>query len=147
MTKYMKLCNLMMNLLKNKYPNLKTKHGYNPSSRLVEISFIECDANYSITRDCKWKDLKRRVDKLFNKEDEYIDCSICCKKMSSRVFCPKCSNWTCGSCYINIIRIGHGVHTCPYCKRSMGSKIDYAGVEIIVQCILEKLNMKLVENT
>lgn len=74
----------------------------------------------SVLADSVWTDVKRVLTKkLARHEDEWV-CGICCEVSSSRVNCNKCSNDTCGECYIRSFVEGRGVIVCPFCRQRTG---------------------------
>lgn len=74
--------------------------------------------------------LKRIVGRSINPDT--LLCEICSETKEQNVTC-RCSNTYCVDCYINIIRSGSGIFTCPYCRYTFGNR--YINVDKCIDMI------------
>lgn len=135
--KYEQRCLIIKNLIEKHYNNHTFKFYYNTDNRLYNI-LINGTTNISILGDNTWQDIKRHIDKKLNYKNN-SECGICFETIKKNVTCPKCSQNLCAECYINIIRKGKGIFTCPFCKYKFGEKMELFDLALAIVSIKEML--------
>jgi hypothetical protein len=76
--------------------------------------------------DTKWKDLRRRIDKVLITSNN--ECQICedfdSKVNNQQVLCCKCANTYCVYCQIDMLEKNRGLGICPYCRDTCGTVLS-----------------------
>ena len=91
---------------------------------------------FSVLETSVWTDVKRiLLKKLDNRNEHEWICAICCEASSVRVNCNKCSNDTCGECYIRTFVTGQGVIICPFCRHRTGQQFPAHMIPTLVEDI------------
>lgn len=107
--------------LKPKPPEYEIRCSNEENTDII-IRFPELKKTVTILKIYKWKEAKRILDKKMNSDDKN-ECEICYTQMiENKVSCPKCANYYCGECYINIYRENKGIIICPFCRWKYGYK-------------------------
>lgn len=133
--KYDNRCNIIKNLILQKYKNDEFIFKRNLETYFIEI-IINNNNIITLLPDDSWKQIQRHINKKLN----YIieDCSICFNEIKTNVSCNKCGNNWCRDCYINIFRINKGIIKCPHCRFEFGKEIPYYMIEICINEIKNK---------
>ena len=113
-----------------------------PITKDIEIVFIKTRAIMTVLKNNTWDEIKRHIDLKMKKIDIH-DCSICFtdEGMKKRVVsCPKCSNYWCINCYIDIFKTNKGLIICPFCRYTYGYVQDDHAIKIGIEQMLNKTN-------
>ena len=133
--------NAILHKIKEYIPNEDISFRRNPHTGDVELVFHRIKAVLSILDTNTWDEIKRHIDAKLNSKNNN-SCSICLGDMSvKKVSCPKCANYWCIQCYIDIFKVNRGIIKCPYCRFQYGNEYPDELVELGVQEI--KMKMRL----
>lgn len=138
---YEKLCNLIISLIKIKYPDLVIDVSIS-SFNLMEVT-INKNSRLTILPQSKWNEIKRHIEVKLNQGWQNELCQLCCETLHKRVSCNKCSNYWCINCYINLFKSGSGIIICPYCRDSFGKKVPQNIIEYCIQEIKLKSGISI----
>jgi hypothetical protein len=92
----------------------------NEKEGLFTVYHIECDkdnfdaAYITITEQIKWKQIKRRFEKI--KEGVSKTCSICLEDKIYKISCNECAFDYCAECMVNIVKTTSLLDKCPCCR-------------------------------
>ena len=93
----------------------------------------------SVFDDSVWTDVYRSLAKKLACDAGEWTCDICCEVASKRVSCNKCSNESCGECYIRSFVHGEGVIVCAFCRQRTGQRFSPHMIGQMVDEIRQKL--------
>ena len=128
--------NTIIHKIKEYMPNENITFRRHEITDNVEVVFRQSVITILDTN--TWDEIKRHIDAKLNMNKD-IDCSICCEDMKNkRVSCPKCANYWCIKCYINIYKINKGLIKCPYCRFEYGEEQCDDLLELGVREIIKK---------
>ena len=138
---YNKRCHIIYNIIDAKFPAIKFQLESNHDNNLTEILFEYLPGNISVITilpDSTIQEIERNIKvKLTDETDGH--CIVCFETEIKRVACPRCGNYFCGECYINIFRHNNGLIKCPHCRFTDG-KIQHPNmIETLVDDIRSKL--------
>lgn len=91
----------------------------------------------SVLENSVWTDVRRVIAKKIASTTR--ECEICCETARKLVGCNKCSNETCGECYIRSFVDGQGVITCPFCRQRTGQQFPPHVIPAMVDRIRQRL--------
>ena len=119
---YKEKCRSIITLLRNYRPDVLFEVV--DSGGNMEVFFPDYFSMFTITQTSNWKQLQRIIDsKLIINENE--SCQICLNNfVTLKINCSSCGERWCIKCYINIYAMGQGVVKCPYCRYSVGDKLN-----------------------
>jgi len=98
---------------------------------------------FSVLETSVWTDVKRVLTKKMTGVKGEWTCGICCEISSKRVNCNRCSNDTCGECYIRSFVEGQGVIVCPWCRSRTGQRFPPHMIMGMVDTIRSKLSASI----
>lgn len=139
--KYYKRCAIIKSLILKEYHDQQFEFCQNIDTRYAEI-VINGTGKITILPDNSWTEIKRHIIKKIkfsNEKNKSYLCSICAEQMKKRVSCARCSNGTCGNCYINIFKANNGIIKCPHCRYSYGNHVPDNMIGIYIDEIKRKL--------
>jgi hypothetical protein len=137
---YENKCAIIKKIIEQKYSDVNFIYDVNDDSGLIEI-IINNQSKMTILRDNTVSEILRHIKTKLDITWKEQDCGVCFEKINKRVSCPKCSNYYCSNCYINIFKTGKGIIACPFCRYSYGTMMT----DLILSLAVEEIKYKLGE--
>tara|TARA_B110000483_G_scaffold237885_2_gene313495 strand:+ start:9763 stop:10953 length:1191 start_codon:yes stop_codon:yes gene_type:complete len=120
---YSNVCKQIRNYIDTTYNNTHIEFQFNRMHPLpsLELNLFSGTNSIilSILDDSTWNETKRSIDKTVGRlanPSQKRECGICFETIQTLTVCSKCSAEYCSECYINLIKAGQGIVTCPFCR-------------------------------
>ena len=100
--------------------------GEDPFTGALPIKVLEfknnCGQSFSvsITKDTKWNDFQRMINKLLSCDTKKCkECSICYEDKYKQINCNICGERHCYACYVDNFKTNYGKIICPFCRHTI----------------------------